>query len=326
MRRAILALGLSLALGTPSFGQLDSPLRLVRALRSAGLVDLAIECLQELKSKPGLLTADEIKQVPLELARIHLEQASRETDIARRTSLVSKARLSFEEFIRNNPTDPMAAQANVEIARLYALQAKGQLSRANRIEDETARAMEFARARPDFNAAINRYQGAITNLDNRLKTVKPNSSLAIELTNSRAQAELDAAILRYELAGTYVGDEGRRQKGEQIAKAEKAFNVVAKKYGNARSATWRPSGRGSARSPTAMQPKRCRRCRSSSAPTARIARPPRPSASQAFSASSTFTPRKMPVTRAPPPATSAPSAPPSAGCNSIPMQRTRPKA
>jgi outer membrane protein assembly factor BamD (BamD/ComL family) len=234
MRRACLVLGLSLALVSQSFAQLPSQLELVRALRAAGLVDLAVERLNELKNKPGLLSPDEAKLIPLELARIKLEEASRETEDSRRASLIGQARTSFDEFIRNNPTHPMAAQANVEIARLYALQAKGQLSRANRNENGEAKALAFSLARPDFTTAINRYQGAITNLDNRIKGLDAKDPLAVELTRSRAQAELDAGVLQYELALTFIGDDERAQRGDGVIKAQKAFDTIASKYPNAR--------------------------------------------------------------------------------------------
>jgi hypothetical protein len=233
MRRALLALGFSLA-ATPLFADQPSQLELVRALRTSGLVDLAVQRLEELKNKKGLLSAEEAKLIPLELARIKLEEASRESEDSRRASLIGQAKNSFDEFIRNNPTHPMAAQANVEIARLFALQAKGQLSRGNRLESKEAKALEFSRARPDFNTAINRYQGAITNLDNRLKGLDAKDPVAVELTRSRAQAELDAAILRYDLALTYIGEDENRQKGEEIDKAQKEFDKLASKYANSR--------------------------------------------------------------------------------------------
>jgi outer membrane protein assembly factor BamD (BamD/ComL family) len=234
MRRAFLALGLSVVFAVPAVAERPSQLELVRALRQAGLVDLAIQRLEELKAKPGLLTAEEAQIVPLELARIRLEEASRETEDSRRTSLIGMARASFDEFIKNNATHPMAAQANVEIARLYALQAKGQLSRANRLENREAKALEFSRARPDFVTAINRYKGAITNLENRLKKVDAKDPLAAELLRSKAQAELDAAVLRYDLALTFIGEDETRQKGEEVAKAQKEFDGIASKYSNTR--------------------------------------------------------------------------------------------
>lgn len=233
MRRALLALGLSLA-ATPVFADQPSQLELVRALRTSGLVDLAVQRLEELKNKKGLLSADEAKLIPLELARIKLEEASRESEDSRRASLIGQAKNSFDEFIRANPTHPMAAQANVEIARLFALQAKGQLSRANRLESKEAKALEFSRARPDFTTAINRYQGAITNLDNRLKGLDAKDPVAVELTRSRAQAELDAAVLRYDLALTFIGEDEVKSKGEEIDKAQKEFDKIANKYPNSR--------------------------------------------------------------------------------------------
>ena len=234
MRRVTLALGLSVALATPSFAQLASPLELVRALRQNGLVDLAVQRLEELKANPALISPEEAKLIPLELARIRLEEAARESEDSRRATLIGQARASFDEFIRANPTHPMAAQANVEIARLLALQAKGQLSRGNRQESAEAKALEFSRARPDFTTAINRYKSAIVNLDTRIKKLDANDPLAAELTGSKAQAELDAAVLQYELGLTFVGEDERRQRGEAIDKAQKAFEALATTYANQR--------------------------------------------------------------------------------------------
>ena len=132
MRRAPLALALSLALTSSAFAQLPSPLDLVRGLRSAGLVDLAILRLGELTAKPGLLTPDEVKLVALEMARIRLEQAARESEDGKRAALLAQARGEFDTFIRDNAGHPMVAQANVDLARLLALQAKTQAGRANR--------------------------------------------------------------------------------------------------------------------------------------------------------------------------------------------------
>jgi outer membrane protein assembly factor BamD (BamD/ComL family) len=234
MRRAFFALGLSLALVSPSFAQLASPLELVRALRQAGMVDLAVLRLDELKAKPELIGPEDAALLPLELARIRLEEAARETEEARRATLIGQARASFDEFIKTNPTHPMSAQARVEMARLTALQAKGQLSRGNRQEGKDAKALEFSRARPDFTAAINLYKGAITNLDNRLKNLDEKNPLSAELKRSKAQAELDAAVLQVELAQTYVGEDESKQKGEALDKAQKEFEALATKYANQR--------------------------------------------------------------------------------------------
>jgi outer membrane protein assembly factor BamD (BamD/ComL family) len=234
MRRAALALGCSFALATPTFAQIASPLELVRGLRQHGLVDLAVQRLEELKANPALISPEEAKLIPLELARIRLEEASRESEDSRRATLIGQAKASFDEFIRENPTHPMAAQANVEIARLLALQAKGQLSRGNRQEDKEARALEFSRARPDFTNAINRYKSAILNLDTRLKKLEENDPLAGELKRSKAQAELDAAVLQYEFGLTFIGEDELRNRSEAVDKAQKQFEALATTYANTR--------------------------------------------------------------------------------------------
>lgn len=234
MRRVNLALALTLVASTPGFAQLASPLELVRGLRQHGLIDLAVQRLEELKANPALISPEEAKLIPLELARIRLEEASRESEDSRRATLIGQAKASFDEFIRENPTHPMAAQANVEIARLLALQAKGQLSRGNRQEDKEARALEFSRARPDFTNAINRYKSAIVNLETRLKKLPENDPLADELKRSKAQAELDASVLQYEFGLTFLGEDELRNRGEAIDKAQKQFEALATTYANTR--------------------------------------------------------------------------------------------
>jgi hypothetical protein len=206
-------------------------------LRAAGQVELAVQKLEELRAKPAGLTPEEVQILPLELARIRLEAASRETEDSRRATLMAQARSAFEEFLKNNPDHPMAAQANVEIARLLALQAKARLSRAGRAEGE-AKALEYSKVRPDFNQAIARYQGAIVNLDNRIKKLdaqtqakkEKESPLAAELKRSKAQAELDATVLQFDLGMTYIGDDERKQRGEAMDKARKAFEKLAGQY------------------------------------------------------------------------------------------------
>jgi len=233
MRRAFLALATVIAFATSSFAQSDSPLELVRALRAAGLVDLAVMKLEELRVNPARLTPAEAQIIPLELARIRLEEASRETDDGRRATLIGQARGAFQEFLTNNPTHPMAAQANVEIARLLALQAKSRMSKGNRLEG-SAKALEYSRARPMLTEAMNRYQGAIVSLENRVKGLDEKDPLVAELNRSKAQAELDAVVLQYDFAMSFAGDDETRQRGENLDKARKAFEKLIGKYSEKR--------------------------------------------------------------------------------------------
>ena len=63
--------------------------------------------------------------------------------------------------------------------------------------DVTAEGIEMT------NGKISNYKSAILNLDTRLKKLEEKDPLAAELKRSKAQAELDAAVLQYELGLTF---------------------------------------------------------------------------------------------------------------------------
>ena len=235
MRRVALALGLSVALASPAFAQLASPLELVRALRQNGMVDLAVRRLEELKANPALVSPEEAKLIPLELARIRLEEAARESDDARRATLIGQAKASFDEFIRENPTHPMAAQANVEIARLLALQAKGQLSRANRQEGKEAEALEASRTARDFTNAINRYKSTILNLDTRIKKLDEKDALAAELKTVQGPGRTGRRDPSGPSLGlTFVGEDEPQKQGEAVGQGSEGVRGLATDYANER--------------------------------------------------------------------------------------------
>lgn len=227
MRLASVALGLAIV--SPVVAQPDSPFELVQKLRENGLIDLALMRLNEFKAKPAMLSAEDAKLISYEIARTKLEEASREGEEARRTSLILQARAEFENFIKTNAQHPAAAEANVEIARLYALQAKGQLSKASKVENKDDKAKEYSRARPDFLTAMNRYKGAISVLETRLKGVAETDAIYAKLLRAKLQAELDVAILELETAKTFISDAERKQRGDGIDRAKKLFSSLADK-------------------------------------------------------------------------------------------------
>ncbi len=235
MRRAILAFAIPLLSASASFAQLDSPLKLVRGLRDAGMADLALERLEELKAKPGALSPEELKVLPLDVAGIRLEQALQEVEDGKRLALTAQAQGEFEAFIKANPAHPKTAEANIRIAQLIAVNAKGLLSKGRRIENKEARAIEFSKVRPEFDKAIARYQGAITALEARIKPMDAKDPLAVELTTTLLQAMLDAAILIYEKSKTFIGEGEGPKQSEEIQKAQKAFGKLADRYSNEKS-------------------------------------------------------------------------------------------
>src|SRR5262249_35069018 len=127
----------------------DEPpyLEFVRALRAKGMPDLALEYLQKLSQKPP---TDLAPVLPLELAKTRLDLAPVEPDAGRRAAAQKQARAEFEAFVQKNPKRPLAAEANLEIARIVTLQARGLLSRAHGLEGKDQQRVEFLRARIQF--------------------------------------------------------------------------------------------------------------------------------------------------------------------------------
>jgi hypothetical protein len=211
----------------------DSPFDLVRKLRENGLIDLATLRLNELKDKPGLLPPELAPLVLFEIAKNKIEEAGRETDDARRDGLILQAREAFAAFIQAHPKHPRVAQANVEIARLAALQAKALLSRAARLEGD-ARAEEYSKARPVFDTAITRYKQGTAALEEAIKKLPEGSAQTDELTEAKHQAELDTAVLEFEKGRTFTTEGERPQRSAGIDRAKKMFSALADKYAGQR--------------------------------------------------------------------------------------------
>jgi hypothetical protein len=187
-----------------------NPLDLVRGLRDHGLSDLALEYLQELEKKPGVSPAIKA-EVPLERAKCALEAVDEESDEGTRANLIGEAKEGFTAFLNNpaNKNHPRAAEAFLALARVTALQAKAQLSRARQVDvpadDDAAAAKqkaEAAKARPLFQAAATQLKEAVKRIEGQAeKTTDPAARR--RLAQSLYDAELARGTNQFDLAETY---------------------------------------------------------------------------------------------------------------------------
>jgi hypothetical protein len=210
-----------------------SPYVLVRGLRSAGMYEFAQQRLEEFKANPNLLPPDDRPLLDYEIARTNLEMASAETDDGRRAVLLNQARIGFETFRKNNPTNIRADEARVELAKLLVLEAKGALSKARRIENEEERAKALQKVREPFNNALKEYTEASKSLAKRLENPgNAKESEIADLKKSLLQAELGRAITIYDTALTYPPGEDPKARADTMTKAKNAFdNVIDKAKG-----------------------------------------------------------------------------------------------
>lgn len=198
---AVLALSV-----TPAFAQPPDPTDLARGLRENGMPDLAVEYLDEVAAKKPSATA--LAVIPLEKARALLDLADGESDDGRRASLVAEAKAGFEQFLSANPNHARRAEATIMLARVVSVEAKGILSRAAKIEGNTAEAAaagkaERAKARPVFQDASKRFGQAAAEFAKKLDDGNLTAAQKKNLTRDVYQAELDRGINAYYLADTY---------------------------------------------------------------------------------------------------------------------------
>jgi hypothetical protein len=230
---AVLAFAVLLGAAAPLSADEVPHLEFVRELR-ARYPDLALEYLDKLrKSNPSPEVA---AVIPLELAKVHLDLAAGEADGKRRLDLYNKARTEFQEFINKNPTNVLVADAKVDLARVTALQAKAQLSRALMEEDVAAREKGALDARQTFVQANTQLQAAADQLSKEVaKYADPKTPQEKEakrvLQQAHYQAQLDIGVNFIDQAETYVNEQNNDvalARAKVINQAQAALTLVAK--------------------------------------------------------------------------------------------------
>src|SRR5207302_6095284 len=106
--------------------------------------------------------------LPLEIAKSRLALAVLEAHPGTKTALQEQARAELVAFVQKNPRHPLAADANLELARIAVLQGKAQLSRARRAETSDSRAVEMRKARGLFEQAARQIETAAGQIDAQL--------------------------------------------------------------------------------------------------------------------------------------------------------------
>lgn len=239
MRRPLSATLALLLLTTPSPARqadFSDDLRFAEALRARGDSDLALEFLRKLApaATPALA-----RELPLEFAKTRLRLASEEPDTGKRLALYKEARDDFEQFIRANPGHPRLAEANLDIARIFNLQGKTELSRAFLAEDGRAKREQAARARATLESAARQLQAAedeLTKARDKLpdpdaledpKLKKEARAARLRADAEVKQTQLDRALNLYDQAGTYLEGTGDEAASRLLEQARKLLNPLA---------------------------------------------------------------------------------------------------
>lgn len=228
IRTAAVAVGLFVLSSSAARAQTD-PTELARGLRNGGHPDLALEYLEDLARKkvsdPAVAAV-----LPLEKARARLEIAADETDEGKRDVMVKTARAELNQFLTANSAHPRRAEGAIALARLFAIEARGVVSRANRNENEEQRDTERKRARPIFQEAVKRYADAAAALEKLADAPDLTPTQKRAAVTDVYQAELDRAKTLFALADTFGASAAdRAERGKFIDQAKALFEALAKK-------------------------------------------------------------------------------------------------
>jgi TolA-binding protein len=222
MRTPVAALALFLLAVAAPHAEEPPHLQFVQGLREKQLPDLALEYLEALQKKA--LPAEVATLLPLESAKARLALAELETEPGRRTNLREQARNDLQTFAQKHPGHPLAADANLELARVVVLQGKEQLTRAHGNEDKAGTAVDLRKARSLFEQAGRELEAASKQIDAQLTTYAEPKNAAEEaakrtLSRSRIQAEFERGTNFLDQAQTYTEERELLKRGEIVKKA-----------------------------------------------------------------------------------------------------------
>ncbi|GIW81970.1 MAG: hypothetical protein KatS3mg105_3777 [Gemmatales bacterium] len=198
----ILALGLGLFVCAPTVAQQDFPpdfphLEFVQRLRDMNYTDQALEYLELLRSNKNL--PKKIRaSLPLELARIQLEQASQQQDGAIRNRLYNEAKKNLQAFLKVAGKSPDAAEANFELARIEVREADDELRAAKQLNDEKARKEALIRARKRLEQAGAQIKKAHDSIVQHLLFEE-----SAKLSRAKLSSELEMALNLFRQMETY---------------------------------------------------------------------------------------------------------------------------
>lgn len=231
MKRLIALLTLGVFLHSLTLSAADTPhLDLVRGLRAQQMADYALLYLQRLAEKPPPELA---LLLPLEMAKTRIDLAQLEPNENRKAALQAQARGELTAFLEKNPKHPLAAEANLDIARLAALQGKNQLSKARRQETTAGERAELVKARAQFVEAGKQLKAAAERIDDSLAAyaepkMPEEQNAKRMLTRARIQAELEQAINLLDQAQSYHLDDPSAEKKNRGAIVKQAMTMLEK--------------------------------------------------------------------------------------------------
>lgn len=201
-------------------------------LRERGLYELALDYLDSMRASP-LLSEQQKSEMPFEEGRLLTELARTERDTSAKIKLLDRARDRFDEFIKNNPSNPLAPKAEIELGEVLVVRAHDLFDQAQRPANLKKKDKLLTDSRAVLEEAKRVFEGAETKMIEEAKkypvhTKKNEAHLAEARKQAIAEAvraQLYTAGIPFELAKTYpeASEERKKLLQESADKFEKLY-------------------------------------------------------------------------------------------------------
>lgn len=185
----------------------------LKALTDQGLYDLALDYIETMRDSP-LLGEAQKQQMPFDEGRLLMRAAQAERNAAGKAKLLDRARDRFHDFIKANPSNPLAANAELELGNVLVEHGKslrdqaGRPTNAAKKDALTAQAREiFQQAKKVFDEADQKLTAKAKSypafLDKKKKKEEQQSHEREKAYQDALMAHIYSAGVLAELAKTY---------------------------------------------------------------------------------------------------------------------------
>ena len=200
----------------------------LKALTDQGMYDVALDYIETMRNSP-LLSEAQKQQMPFDEGRLLMRNAQVERNAAAKAKLLDRARDRFNDFIKANPSNPLAANAELELGNVLVEHGKSLRDQANRPANAAKKDALMNQAREQFQQAQKVFDTADKKLTEKAKSfpkfLDKKKKKEEEQSHERDKAYQDAlmahiysASVLSELAKTYPpGSDDRKKLLQQAA-------------------------------------------------------------------------------------------------------------
>ncbi len=227
--RSLTTLGLLVLIGQILLVSAQEPaelesMRFVNALRQRGDHDLARAYLERLKRSASPALAVEI---PLEIAKVRLLEASLEPDSSKRQAMLQEAQREFDQFLAKHGKHPRAPEARLEKAQVLVQEGRILLSKSLSQDSLDAQRTEGARARAKLEEAGKALAAVAKEMAKQLEGKSQDGADRRRLEEGLLQAQLSVGQNLFDQAMTFSREDQARFK-ERGARVNQAQQELAK--------------------------------------------------------------------------------------------------